>query len=240
MSRAPSWKTRDPLGEALHFLRLSGTFYSRSELTAPWGMTMPGFEGCLWFHAIVSGGCLLEGRGLPATSLAKGDFVLVPHGRGHVLKSQARVAVPDVTELPQQQIGEHYSLLSHGGGGAPTSLVCGVVRFDHPSARDLTDLLPAVVRVQPSDAMDSTLRLMASEARALQPGGETVLTRLADVLVIQALRAWLANDDPGRTGWLGALRDPQLGLALAAVHREPERGWSVRSLARVAAMSRSA
>ncbi len=221
-------------------MQLNGTFYCRSELTAPWGLTMPGFEGCLWFHVLVSGACLLEGKGVPTTQLVKGDFVLVPHGRGHVLRSQARVAAPDVTELPQQMIGEHYSLLQYGAGGPPTSLVCGVVRFDHPSANDLTDLLPGVLHLQPGDAMETTLRLMASEARSLQPGGETVLRRLADVLVIQALREWLAKDESGRTGWLGALRDPQLGPALAAVHREPERDWSVAKLARVAAMSRSA
>jgi AraC-like DNA-binding protein len=148
--------------------------------------------------------------------------------------------VPDVTTLPQQMIGDHYSLLKHGGDGAPTSLVCGVVRFDHPSAADLTAQLPAVVQVQPSDAMDQTLRLMASEARALQPGGETVLTRLADVLVIQTLRTWLADEGTTHTGWLSALRDPQLGAALAALHRNSERDWTVERLARVAAMSRSA
>ena len=53
----------DPLGEALHFLRMNGAFYCRSELTAPWGMTLPPMPGYVWFHVVVSGGCWLEAEG---------------------------------------------------------------------------------------------------------------------------------------------------------------------------------
>ncbi len=81
--------------------------------------------------------------------------------------------------------------------------------------------------------------LMAAEAHQLQPGGETVVTRLADVLVIQALRRWLSGPEAPSVGWLAALRDAQLGRALAQLHREPEKDWSVETLARVSAMSRS-
>ena len=81
---------------------------------------------------------------------------------------------------------------------------------------------------------------MGEEARALRPGGETVITRLADVLVIQALRAWLQEAPAAQQGWLGALQDPQLGRALTLIHREPGRDWTVASLAQAVAMSRSA
>ena len=66
-----------------------------------------------------------------------------------------------------------------------------------------------------------TLRFMAAEARELRPGGETVITRLADILVIQAIRSWIARDPAAQTGWLGALRDQQIGRAIALVHRDP-------------------
>lgn len=74
----------------------------------------------------------------------------------------------------------------------------------------------------------------------LRPGGEAVITRLADVLVIQALRQWLAHDPAARTGWLGALADDRIGRVLAQVHRDPSRDWTVTSLAAAASMSRSA
>jgi AraC-like DNA-binding protein len=88
--------------------------------------------------------------------------------------------------------------------------------------------------------MHTVLRLMAAEAGELRPGGEAVITRLADVLVIQAIRAWIETAPAARSGWLGALQDPQIGRALALIHRDPARPWTVASLARELAMSRSA
>ena len=88
--------------------------------------------------------------------------------------------------------------------------------------------------------MQSTLRLMAAEAGELRPGGEAVITRLADILVVQAIRSWLETDPAAQTGWLGALQDRQIGRAIALIHRDPARPWTVASLARELAMSRSA
>jgi AraC-like DNA-binding protein len=88
--------------------------------------------------------------------------------------------------------------------------------------------------------LQSTLRFIAAEAREMRPGGEAVITRLSDILVIQAIRSWIAHDPAGQRGWLGALQDRQIGRALAVVHRDPARAWSVSSLAAEAAMSRSA
>jgi AraC-like DNA-binding protein len=88
--------------------------------------------------------------------------------------------------------------------------------------------------------MQSTLRLMAAEAKAMRPGGETVVTRLADILVIQAIRSWIDEDPAAQTGWLGALQDEQIGRSIALIHRDPARAWTVASLAAEAAMSRSA
>lgn len=71
-----------------------------------------------------------------------------------------------------------------------------------------------------TDWMQSTLRLMAIEAKELRPGGETVITRLADILVIQAIRSWIERDPVAQTGWLGALQDQQIGRAIALIHRD--------------------
>ena len=86
----------------------------------------------------------------------------------------------------------------------------------------------------------STLRLMADEASRLRPGGEELITRLADILVIQAIRSWIEEDPAAQTGWLGALQDPQIGQALLLIQRDPARAWTVASLAAEVAMSRSA
>ena len=245
MAGIDPWAPADPLGEALHFLRMSGAFYCRSELSAPWGMTLPGMPEYVWFHVVTTGHALLDAGAAAATPLRRGDLALVPHGRGHRLLSDPAAATPGILDLERELISDRYEILRHGGGGAPTTLICGAVRFGHPAARRVVELLPPVVRVEAADSeeserMQSTLRLMATEARELRPGGETVITRLGDILVIQAIRSWLDGDAAPRTGWLGALQDPHVGRAIALIHREPARAWTVASLAGEVAMSRSA
>jgi AraC-like DNA-binding protein len=245
MDTSQTWPPPDPLGEALHSLRMDGAFYCRSELTAPWGLTLPPMPGYLWFHVVTSGGALLEVDPDHARWLHPGDIALVPHGHGHVVRSEPHVPAPGILELEREHPSDRYELLRHGGSGAPTTLLCGAVRFEHPVARNLVGILPPLLFIEASDEaraswMQSVFRLMAAEARAFRPGGEAVITRLADVLVIQAIRAWIETAPAARTGWLGALQDPQIGRALALIHRDPARPWTVASLARELAMSRSA
>ena len=230
------------MGEALHFLRMDGAFYCRSELSAPWGMTLDPMPGYLWFHVVTTGGALLEVDQDHARWLHPGDVSLVPHGNGHVLRSEPGVPAPGILELELEHPSDRYEILRHGGGGAPTTLLCGAVRFDHPVARNLVGILPPMLYTEASDEprasrMQAVFKLMAAEARAFRPGGEAVITRLADVLVIQAIRAWIETAPTARTGWLGALQDPQIGRALTLIHRDPARPgpsppWPTSSLCR--------
>ena len=118
-----------------------------------------------------------------------------------------------------------------------------VVR-DRQRGEQLIAQLPKVLQIDAWDEEDdswlqSTLRFIAREARELRPGGETVITHLADILIIQALRTWIDSAPEARQGWIAALRDKHVGRALAAIHRAPEKNWSVESLAREVGMSRS-
>jgi AraC-like DNA-binding protein len=235
----------DPLGEALHFLRMSGAFYCRSELTAPWGLTLPALPDYLWFHVVTTGGLWLDMGDGDSTFLQPGEMALVTHGAGHWLRSEPEAAAPGILEIEREEVSERYEVLRHGGGGALTRLVCGAVRFDHPAARNLIANLPEVIRIESvgapeMDWMHGTLGLIAAETRQPRPGGEAVITRLSDVLVIQAIRAWIEGDESAQTGWIGALRDPQIGRALSLIHGDPAREWTVASLADELAMSRSA
>ena len=235
----------DPLGEALHFLRMNGAFYCRSELTAPWGLTMPPMPGYVWFHVVTSGRLWLETGDDDVGWIQPGELALVPHGEGHVLRSEPGAPAPGILELERELVSERYEILRHGGGGAPTSLICGAVRFEQPAARNLIEILPGTIHIEASSSprlerIQSVLRLMAAEAAELRPGGEAVITRLGDILVIQAIRAWMESDPAAESGWLGALRDPQIGEAISLIHRDPARDWTVASLAAELAMSRSA
>ena len=250
MTNNDTWALVDPLGEALHSLRMSGTLYCRSELSAPWSLALPVEKDCLnshvlSFHVVNSGECWLEVEGADPLHLRPGDLALVPHSTGHCLSSELNVPAFSLEEFNFEMVGERYCILTYEGGGPTTRLICGEVRFDHPAARNLLELLPRVIHVEASsspqmDLMQSTLRLMAAEAMELRPGGETVITRLADILVIQAIRSWIQEDPTAQKGWLGALQDTQMGKAIMLIHRNPDHPWTVASLASEVAMSRSA
>jgi AraC-like DNA-binding protein len=118
------------------------------------------------------------------------------------------------------------------------------VRFDHPGARQLIDALPPVIHIEASrstrnDWMRATLELLADETREVGPGSDAVVSRLCDIVVIQAIRTWIERDPAARSGWLGALHDEQIGAAIARIHADPGRDWTVGSLAAEVAMSRS-
>jgi AraC-like DNA-binding protein len=235
----------DPLGETLHLLRLTGTLYCRAELTEPWGIDIPALEGLMAFLVVTSGRCWLEVDGSEARLLRPGTLTLIPRGTPHTLRSNHQADVEPLFDIPVEQVSEHYEITRYGGGGDFTHATYGVVRFDHVAAQRLVALLPTVLQIDSWDDdagswLQSALRLVSREARALRPGGETVITRLADVLVIHAIRSWLDSAPEASRGWLAALRDEQVGRALAAIHRAPGKPWSVASLAKEAGMSRSA
>jgi AraC-like DNA-binding protein len=243
MAPLDPWAPADPLGSALHLLRMNGAFYCRSELTAPWGLSLPAMPGYIWFHVVVSGTLQVE-TGDGARTLSAGELALVPRGTGHALRSEPAAPAPDILSLEREQVSDRYEILRHGEGGPATALICGAVRLEHPAARNLIAALPATIVVG-ADApgaewIQGVLRMLAAEAARPRPGGEAVITRLADIVVIQALRAWIESDPGARTGWLGALRDPLIGRAIALVHADPARPWTVEALAHELAMSRSA
>jgi AraC-like DNA-binding protein len=216
---------------------VAGTRYCRSELSAPWGLEFPACD-IVTFHFVAAGRCRLEAAGEEWT-LEAGDLVVFPHGLRHALMDSPGRVIRDIVRLPKLELGEYSSVLVHGGGGARVVLLCGGACFD-PLDQPLVPQLPQVLHLPAVHELRAITDMMSDEAIARRPGGETVLTRLSDVLLIHAVRAWLDRSPLAHEGWLGALRDEHIGRALARMHREPQRRWTVASLAAVAHMSRSA
>lgn len=234
----------DPLGETLYQLRLDGSLYALSDLTGPWGVVMPALPGKMMFHIVIQGECWLQIEDQPPARLQEGSLVLVSHGRGHFLMDDPSSERVDFFDLPVQKLGARYERLEYGGDGQLTQLVCCVMSFDELAGRQLISQLPELLFLDNSDPetarwIQSALGLMAREAQVQKPGGQTIMSNLADILVIQAVRCWVEHAPEANRGWIAALKDQHIGRALSAMHREPARHWTVEVLARRVGMSRS-
>jgi transcriptional regulator GlxA family with amidase domain len=117
-------------------------------------------------------------------------------------------------------------------------LLGGYFVFDSPDAALLASLLPAVIRVRGADRLSTLVRLVGEESGEARSGRDLVLTRLVEVLLIEALRTTPAKDAP--PGLLRGLADARLAPAIRQIHEEVARPWTVTQLARSAALSRSA
>ena len=233
----------DPLADPLRLLKLKGVLHCQAEFSAPWGLALPRIQNCMAIHIVNSGAIYLDIAGQPTREVRAGSLIVIPHGTEHQLRSAPNTPVTPLIDVPVELITERYERMNFGGGGARTSVsYCGV-RYDPLGARRLLAVLPFVVQVntleQNDDWLRDTVRFMAREAEATRPGSDAIVTRLADIVVVQAIRTWLSSADTPN-GWIAALQDRQIGRALSAIHRDPSREWTVSLLASEIGMSRSA
>lgn len=238
----PTVDPNDRLSEILQDLRLASASYGRSELTAPWGIEIPYKEG-IRFHFVAEGSCwMLSGTQQPLW-LEAGDVVLLPHGTAHVIADEPSRRAKSLAEIGPERVGNATYRLKTGGGGPRTLIVCCTVGFDGPTAHPLIELLPEVMLVRRNETHDPALpmllNLMSTEVASQRIGAATIMARLADIVMTRIIRAWVETRPSDLTGWLAAIRDPQIGIALARIHRNPGESWSVDSLAEVVGMSRS-
>jgi AraC-like DNA-binding protein len=219
----------DLLSVLLERINLRGAVFAHPTVCGPWQINTTG-RGRAQFHLIARGACFLHLRGQRrAQALRAGDLLVLPHDDWHVLS-------------PEPAIEDDALRLSTRGPGPMTSLVCGEFEVRDGPAKTLMGSLPRalVVRAEEADGSFGTLlRLMADEALRDEPGTRAVLDRLSDALFVMVLRHHVARSEATQ-GLLSALRDPGLARAVAAMHRDPGRDWSLEALAEVASMSRTA
>lgn len=233
----------DVLTDVLSTLALRGRVFCVSELSTPWSIR---FEPSSFahFHVIERGHAwaLLDGEQRPFP-LHGGDLVVFPHGGGHLLADPLQEEPVGIRSLISPGSGG-CNVIRHGGGGQETRMTCGSFELGSPAGNPLLAVLPPLLHVpghegQVAEWLAPTLRLLTHEARHPSLGTETLLTRLTDIVFVQAVRAWLADMPDGQAGWLGALRDPQIGAALGLLHRQPNAEWNLETLAKKVGMSRS-
>jgi AraC-like DNA-binding protein len=232
----------DVLADSLRSLQLKTEVYGRLELSAPWGIKIdlphPGY-----FHAVSRGGCWLEIE-RRRIALAAGDWVFILGGTPHVLRDSPKTRPDSLPEIYQSHGGRCGGTLHYGGNGIQTTLISFSFGFKGTWLNPVLASLPRVLHVKGDGFVaprwvESIIQLVAAEMEAGRPAHEIVVTRLADVLFVHALRTHVEAFPVETGGWLRALEDPQLGVVLQRLHERPGHPWTVDTMAKIAGMSRS-
>jgi AraC-like DNA-binding protein len=152
--------------------------------------------------------------------------------------------------VPGEQIirppeGDGLQSIRHGGGGAGTRLICGFLGCDTIRGNPILATLPPTLKLKieeigAAEWIRSTFHYAANEVASGRPGSDTVLAKLSELLFVEAVRRYVENLPADQTGWLAGLRDPVVARALAMMHGDVARSWSVEALSREAGTSRSA
>ncbi|MDT2022359.1 AraC family transcriptional regulator [Methylocella sp. CPCC 101449] len=226
----------DPLSQVIELLRPRAVFSKGISGAGRWGVRYSAFDQP-GFCAVIEGRCRLAVDGEEPISLEAGDFVLLPATPAFTMSSfdtvSPRSIDPKVAPAPTEEV-------RHGRPDGPPDvrLLGGYFVFDSPDAALLVSLLPVIVHVRDAQRLSVLVRLVGEEAAAQQAGRNLVLTRLVEVLLVEALRATQGKKAP--PGLLRGLADARIAIAIRRMHGDPEQAWTVEKLAEEAGMSRSA
>ncbi|WP_246683323.1 AraC family transcriptional regulator [Mesorhizobium sp. B2-1-3A] len=227
--------TTDPLSDVLLALGATVTRRTRLEATGQWALEFPALDR-LKFVALLRGTIWLIVPGQDAQPMSAGDVCLI--GR----TTYAVASDPTLPPLDGRALYDGRDAVRLGGD--ETIVLGGSVTFSPGNADFLLDMLPGFLLVPRSStasgAVTTILTLLNGEMERAAMGSQIVSARLADVLLVEAIRAYAEGAQGIQTGWLGALSNPGLGRVLRAVHGDVARPWTVAQLASVAGMSRAA
>jgi AraC-like DNA-binding protein len=232
----------DPLSDVLSLLKprtyVAGGFDVGGELSVRFGA----HDG-IKCYAMVSGQCWLAVEGVPEPVLLnKDDCILLPKGWPFRLATDLSLPPIDAHVFLDSAETRNNGRMAVIQGGGGYCMVGGYFAFDGSHARILLDVLPPIAHIRKESdkaAMRWSLERMRQELSEERPGGILVAEHLAHMMLVQALRLYLAEGPQGGVGWLFALADPQISAAIQAMHSTPAERWTLEALAAKAGMSRS-
>jgi AraC-like DNA-binding protein len=230
----------DPLTDILTGLHIRAANYTRMNASAPWGVNSPGERG-VNFVVLVRGSAILTSPDCAQpVALRGGDVFVKLDNAPYRLYDHEDSTLIDCVDVEKQRVGNQIQI---GGGGAVTTFLSGWFELDALEARPLLRALPSLLHLKldqhRSLAFQSVLEMLALETESPGMGSEAVVSRLFELLLVHAIRAYSVQPGGPTRGWLGAIADRQLARALEAMHGAPAQDWTVESLARTAGMSRS-
>ena len=244
----------DALSELLKLVRFNSAIFFNAKFTAPWCFASPqassvaaqlgqGAERLLFYHLFVEGSCTVKLGEELAIDLKAGDVILFPHGDAHTMASSKRIGAAELLDV-QGLLRAAPRELELGGGGTPTRFICGYLVCDPILCRPLLTALPKVLTVslrgsERSEWLERSFVHAVGNAATSEPGGQGVLAKLSELLVVETLRCFISQMPEHQTGWLAGLRDTVVGRCLARMHESPAKAWTLENLAREVGSSRS-
>lgn len=255
----------DPLSDVLRSVQLRGSVFFHVSCRDQWAAhapassamapaVMPGAEHVIEYHIFIKGGGWLAVDGEPPLRLQQGDIVMLPHGDEHVVSS-APGLLPQVSDnrlfdrresaapIPVTYRGNMVELGVLPPEEASTIIVCGFIACDLRPFNPLVAALPRLLHL-PAEGVGAWVAPMlehaASETGTRRAGAAALLQRVSEMVFVDGARRYLDSLPAESQGWLGALRDRQVGRALALMHGDPAQDWTVEELGRQIGLSRSA
>lgn len=245
----------DALSTVLKTVKLEGAMFYNAEFSAPWSFRSP--PSCLVapylspeprhviiYHLLTHGQAYANVEGGQRVSLSAGDIVVFPHGDPHIMGNGRDVEPRDHGKILQEILSHGLKIARMGGGGEVTRLICGYLACDPQLCKFFLGGLPPIFKVtigndSSGQWLENCIRYSVGQAVDSQSGSEIVVAKLSEALFAETLRRYVGLLSPGQTGWLAGARDPEVGNALALVHREPADPWTIAELARRVGVSRS-
>ena len=248
----------DALSSLLRTVRLTGATFFDIGAQDSWAVRspdrhsilpkiLPGTDHLIAYHVVTAGRCFARLVGGEPITLEAGEVVVFTNGDPHIMSSSPTLSAdpPAADVLDIAFAGEMPFHINYAGGGAgSTRLVCGYLACDAQPFNPLLEALPPVIKAgDPRDGASGWLgqfiRFALAEVSEKRPGGDSVLTKLSELMFIDVLRRYLETLPPHKTGWLAGLRDPLIGKALALIHDQPAYHWTIDTLAKQSGMSRT-
>ena len=245
----------DPLADVLRSVRLAGSVFLEAHFSAPWCVTagitaedcapfLPDPVQLLCYHFVMEGRLLVFVEGAVPVEARAGDIVLLPRNDGHMMASEEGLAPVVAATLIRPPIGSGLASIRHGGNGDPTRIICGFLGTQE-GYNPLIAALPPVLVLDVGDAtsrewIEASVRFAARELAEGRLASSSVLSRLSETLLVEAVRQYASTLPEDSAGWMNGLRDPQIGRALTLIHQNISTSWTSEGLAREVGMSRSA
>jgi AraC-like DNA-binding protein len=246
----------DVLSEVLKVVKLKGAMYFNGEFSAPWSILSPpaskmapylapGAEHVIIYHLLTEGQAFFRTEEGERITARAGDVIVFPHGDRHWIENGSAKTVDNSDHL-DAVFAKGLKLWRVGGGGEVTRFVCGFMTCEPRLCDMLLGGLPRFFKVNIRDDasgrwLENSIKFSVSQGAVDRdrPGGEAVMAKLAEVLFVETLRAYLSELPAQQTGWLAGARDPEVGKTLMLMHQKPCRPWTIASLAKEAGLSRS-